>query len=68
MNHFIEVVDTDGDTLIFRPDEVAYVVRLQSADWDAFVMKNGRELRIPRGKFTFNTLPERTMYAGVRVL
>lgn len=66
MNHFIEVKDTDGDTVVFRPDEISHVYRYE--DRDSLVMKNGEVIEIPRGLVAFNTLPERTSHAGVRVL
>lgn len=66
-NHFIRVVDTEGDYITFRPDSLTHVVEYEGEDYvTIFVGKHSYE--IPKGQIKLDLLINHTQEAGVRVL
>lgn len=70
MNHFVKVMDTDGDTVILRPDEISSIVQYRGECdyYDYVVMKNGTNFQLTTGQLSFDCLVNHTQHAGVRVL
>ena len=67
-NHFVRVVDTEGDIITFRPDHLSHVVEYQGADYVVIFLGEGISYEIPKGQISLDCLINHTQEAGVRVL
>ena len=67
-NHFIKVVDLDGDMIIVRPDQITHIVEYQGEDHISLFLTTGVHYEIPRGQISLSILPVHCSHAGVGVL
>lgn len=67
-NHFVRVVDTEGDYITFRPDSLSHVVEYPGEDYIVIFLGEGISYEIPKGQIKLDCLINHTQEAGVRVL